>query len=75
MITLGRRRTFSIASAQRARLPLFQALAIIVSAAVVSALVLAVAVGNPTRTVRQYGLTVRPAGGVEVAGSPTVFVG
>jgi len=24
---------------------------------------------------RQYGLTVRPAGGVEVAGSPTVFVG
>ena len=25
--------------------------------------------------VRQYGLTVRPAGGVEVAGSPTVFVG
>ena len=30
---------------------------------------------NPVGPVRQYGLTVRPARGVEVAGSPTVFVG
>jgi hypothetical protein len=31
--------------------------------------------GRISVALRQYGLTVRPAQGVEVAGSPTLFVG